>query len=106
MKSKIGLNLYKHWTIDEYFKNELVINLASFEFSSMLHIDMISIHFLQTKNNKFVNQATYSKMARGRFLDYLIKNKITTINAMKLFKEDNYSLNESLSDDTNLVFTR
>jgi cytoplasmic iron level regulating protein YaaA (DUF328/UPF0246 family) len=106
MKAKIGLNLYKHWAIDEYFKKEQVINLASSEFSKMLHVDMITIHFLQIINNKAINQATYSKMARGKFLNYLIKNKITTIDEMKYFQEENYSLNELLSDDFNLVFTR
>ena len=106
MKTKIGLNLYKHWNIDQYFNGETIINLASTEFSSMLHIDMTNISFLQKKDNKYINQATYSKMARGKFLDYLIKNKITSVKKMKKFNSDNYQFNEPLSTEFNLVFTR
>jgi len=106
MKAKIGLNLYKHWNIDSYFNGETIINLASTEFSSMLHVNMVNIFFLQKKDNKYVNQATYSKMARGKFLDYLIKSKITSVEKMKTFCSDNYQFNESLSTEFNLVFTR
>jgi hypothetical protein len=106
MKAKIGLNLYNHWDLGNYFKDELIVNLASSEFSKMLNLKMINISFLQNKNNRFVNQATYSKMARGKYLNYLIKYKIDSLEKMKLFSEDSYSLNESLSDVSNLVFTR
>lgn len=106
MKAKIGLNLYKHWTIDKYFTNELVINLASTEFSKMLHIKMINIHFLQNKDGKFINQPTYSKMGRGKFLSYMIINKVDTIKQLILFKDDCYKYNKSLSNDLNITFTR
>ena len=106
MKAKIGLNLYKHWNIEDYFSNELVINLASTEFSKMLHNKMINIHFLQHKNETFINQATYSKMARGKFLSYLIMKKVETVEKMKLFKADGYQYNKSLSDELNITFTR
>ncbi|MBI9010115.1 MAG: YaaA family protein [Tenericutes bacterium] len=106
MKAKIALKLYLHWNVSDYFKEELIINLASSEFSTMLNLEMINISFLEKKNNKFVNQATYSKMARGKFLDYLIKNKIENLEKMKSFKEDNYCFNQELSDSLNLVFTR
>lgn len=106
MKAKIGINLYKHWDISDYFSDELIINLASNEFSTMIKKFMINIGFLQNKNGAFVNQATYSKMARGKFLNYLIQNKITSLEEMKEFQEENYVFNESLSDEFNLIFTR
>ncbi len=106
MKAKIDLNLYKHWDIDDYFTDELLINLASTEFSKMLHKKMVNIHFLQYKNNKYINQATYSKMARGKFLSYLIINKIEDIGKIKEFTDDRYQYNESLSDNNNITFTR
>ena len=106
MKAKIGLNLYKHWDIDDYFKEELIINLASTEFSKMITKKMINIHFLQFKNNKYINQATYSKMARGKLLNYLIMNKIDEIETIKLFDFDGYLFDPRLSDESNLTFTR
>jgi len=106
MKTKIGINLYKHWTIDAYFDDELLINLASNEFSQMLDKSMININFLQSKNGKYINQATYSKQARGLFLDYLIKNKIEVRKLMHGFNLDNYKYNQELSDLENVTFTR
>ena len=66
----------------------------------------INISFKQRKDNSYVNQATYSKQARGKFLNYLILNKITNIMKMKEFKELNYIFNKQLSDEFNLIFTR
>jgi hypothetical protein len=107
MKMKIGLDLYKHWQISDYFKDDLVINLASDEFSKMLSSDnMITISFLEYKKGTYKNLATYSKMARGKFLDYMIKNKITEIENLKLFNKESYSFNEELSTNINYVFTR
>ena len=107
MKMKIGLNLYAFWDINSYFDNELIINLASNEFSTMLNSqNMVNISFLQYKNSSYVNQATYSKQARGQFLNYLIINHITNLDEMKKFKKNNYTYNYKLSDDLNMIFTR
>ena len=106
MKSKIGLNLYTHWDLDNYFRDEVVINLASTEFSKMVQTPMININFLQHKNGKYINQATYSKQARGMFLDYLVKNKIQSIEEMKEFVSDNYHYNKEQSNQCNITFTR
>ena len=70
MKTKIGFNLYHHWDINSYFKNDIIVNLASDEFSKLLDVPLITISFLQNKNGVFINQPTYSKQARGVFLDF------------------------------------
>lgn len=106
MKMKIGLNLYKHFDIDGYFKDEVILNLASDEYSKMISLPMINISFLQQKENKYVNQATYSKQARGIFLNYLITNQINDIIKLKSFTEEGYKYNQELSDEYNYVFTR
>lgn len=106
MKAKIGLDLYKHWNVDSLIDDEIVINLASTEFSKMLSRKVININFLQYKNDKYLNQATYSKQARGLFFDYLVKNKIKNTEDMKAFNKDNYAFNCDLSDDFNITFTR
>jgi len=107
MKMNIGLNLYSLWKIDNYFKNEMVINLASNEFSKLINTsNLVNISFLQAKNGKFVNQATYSKQERGRFLNYLIINSIDSVSQMKEYKDNNYGYNKELSNINNIVFTR
>ena len=107
MKKNIGLNLYSFWNIDNYFEDELVINLASNEFSKMVKLkNYLNISFKQYINNSYVNQATYSKQARGRFLNYLILNQITSIEKMMEFKDLGYSFNSQLSNEYNLIFTR
>ncbi len=107
MKMNIGVNLYNYWDVKPYFKDEIIINLASSEFSKMLEgCNLINISFLQEKDGKYINQATYSKQARGKFLNYLIINKIENIKLMKKYSIDNYIFNDKLSNDTNIVFTR
>ncbi|MCK5761986.1 MAG: YaaA family protein [Candidatus Izimaplasma sp.] len=107
MKMKIGVNLYSFWDINGYFFDELIINLASNEFSKMITSkNIINISFLQYKNNSYVNQATFSKQARGQFLNYLILNQIVNINKMTQFNGNNYSYNTILSNEFNIVFTR
>lgn len=104
---KIEINLYDFWNIEQYFKDEVIINLASNEFSKMIKSkQMINISFLQNNDNKFINLATYSKQARGKILNYMILNKINNINDIKKFNEDNYQYNETLSNEYNIVFTR
>jgi len=104
--TKIPINLYNHWDITEYFKDDILINLASAEFSKMVQKEMINISFLQFKNDKYINQATYSKQARGILLNYIIQNKIESIDKIKEFDLDNYRYNTELSDANNIVFTR
>lgn len=102
---KLGINLYDFWNIDEQL-DEPIINLASKEYIKMVKKPYINIEFLQHKNGKYINQATYSKQARGKMLNYMILHKITSIEDLKDFSEDNYQFNSSLSSKNNLVFTR
>lgn len=106
MKAKLGFNLYHFWDVDHYLEDEIIINLASTEFSKMIQKPMININFLQLKAGKYINQATYSKMARGLFLDFMIKNKVESLAHLLSFDGDNYHYNKELSDETNLTFTR
>ena len=107
LKMKIGLNLYSLWNISDYFKEELIINLASKEFSKLIDkSNYVNISFFQHKENTYVNQATYSKQERGKFLNHLILNKIDNINQMKKYNNNGYTYNDYLSDERNIIFTR
>lgn len=93
----------------DYYKNDLdeiidqpVINLCSKEFSRNLNQDkLFTINFVQNLNGKIKSYSTHTKIARGKFLRYLAKNKSTSFDVIKKFKEDGYYLiSESKSELT------
>jgi len=102
-------NLYKFWKkeINDYFKDdELIFNLASKEFSKIIEKPMITIDFKEKKEKLYKSVSAYSKKGRGLMLNYIVKNKITSTDQIKRFNLDGYSLNDKLSDEFNLIFTR
>ena len=114
--SIIDKGLYNFWKkdINDYIssilsKDEVLLNLASGEFSKMIDnkkISMINIDFKEEKDGAYKSVSTYSKKARGQFLNYLIKNQIANLEDIKKIKLDGYSLNNALSDEKNFIFTR
>ena len=114
--SIIDKGLYNFWKkdINDYISNilnkdEILLNLASGEFSKMIDskkIPMINIDFKEEKDGVYKSVSTYSKKARGKFLNYLIKNQINNLEDIKEVELDKYSLNKDLSDEKNFVFTR
>ena len=114
--SIIDKGLYNFWKkdINDYISNilskdEVLLNLASGEFSKLLDnkkISMINIDFKEEKDGAYKSVSTYSKKARGQFLNYFIKNQIANLEDIKKIKLDGYSLNKDLSDEKNLIFTR
>jgi cytoplasmic iron level regulating protein YaaA (DUF328/UPF0246 family) len=106
MKMNLKINLYDYFPINQLLRDDIIINLASDEFSKMITLEMVTIHFREYKDGTYKNMATYSKQARGMFLDYMIKQKCTSIDQMKLFQENGYCYNHDLSDKRNIFFTR
>lgn len=114
--SIIDKGLYNFWKkdINDYISNilskdEVLLNLASGEFSKMIDskkIFIINVDFKEEKDGTYKSVSTYSKKARGQFLNYLIKNQIANLEDIKKIKLDGYSLNKDLSDEKNLIFTR
>ena len=114
--SIIDKGLYSFWKKDvtDYISNilnkdEILLNLASSEFSKVIDnkkIPMINIDFKEEKDGVYKSVSTYSKKARGKFLNYLIKNQINNLEDIKKVELDKYSLNKDLSDEKNFVFTR
>lgn len=97
--------LYKYWNID--YKDELVINLASKEYSKMIKSNnMITIDFKEYKDNKLTTSGTYNKMLRGLFLRYMCINEITDTNLLKEFNELDYTFNKELSNDNLFVYVK
>ena len=114
--SIIDKGLYNFWKkdINDYIlnilsKDEVLLNLASGEFSKMIdskRIFIINVDFKEEKDGAYKSVSTYSKKARGQFLNYLIKNQIANLEDIKKIKLDGYSLNKDLSDEKNFIFTR
>lgn len=101
------LNLSEFWSsklADYFFEDEVIINLASLEFSKNLpQYNLINIHFL---NKDLKAHSTSVKMARGDFLNYLITNKITEKEALKSYRNFSYKYEESMSDENNYYFLK
>lgn len=114
--SIIDKGLYDFWKkdINDYISNilnkgEILLNLASGEFSKLIDnkkIPMINIDFKEEKDGTYKSVSTYSKKARGKFLNYLVKNQISNLEEIVKIKLDGYNLNKDLSDEKNLIFTR
>ena len=114
--SIIDKGLYNFWKkdINDYISNilskdEVLLNLASGEFSKMIDskkISIINVDFKEEKDGAYKSVSTYSKKARGQFLNYLVKNEIGNLEDIKKIKLEGYSLNNTLSDEKNFIFTR
>ena len=111
-------NLYKFWdsNLADALNNEmkggdLLINLASSEYfkavpEKVLKTSMITPIFKELKNGDYKIVMTYAKRARGLMVRYIIENDINTLEELKGFNTDGYAFTESLSTETELVFTR
>ena len=108
--------LYNFWKkdVNDYISNildkdEILLNLASSEFSRLIDnkkILMINIDFKEEKDGNYKSISTYSKKARGKFLNYLVKNQVDSLEEIEKINLDGYTLNKDLSNSKNLIFTR
>ncbi|MAX69008.1 MAG: hypothetical protein CMP60_04875 [Flavobacteriales bacterium] len=117
-KLKIGdnSNLYDFWreSVTDYLLKEIkednfLINLASDEYFKVINKKQIDIPivtpiFKDIKNGKAKVISFYAKRARGEMCNYIIKNKISSIDKIKKFDNLNYIFTEE--NNGNLVFTR
>lgn len=120
MQSKLKIdsfnNLYDFWSNLIYKEvidaSHIIINLASKEYSKTIEPYLsdqdtfITISFLDSIKGEYVSKNTYSKMARGLMVNYLVKNKISNIEDIKNFNLEGYSFNKELSTESLFVFTR
>lgn len=128
MKTKLvnncGKDLYKFWKlkITNHIMNELkthdnsaLVNLASSEYikcidlkllkQSYKFVDIVFKEYNHT-NNTYKVKGLYAKKARGYMVEYIVKNKVNDIEALKLFNKEGYKFNPNLSNNEVLTFTR
>jgi len=120
LKTKRGKNLYEFWDmkiterinahISEQGDN-ILINLASDEYFKAikqinLNAEIITPVFKEYKNEEYKIISIYAKRARGLMSRFIIQNKITNPDELKVFNLENYFYNEELSSKSKLIFTR
>ncbi len=120
LKTDKGKNLYDFWGSDiteglnqqlKKNKSNILINLASNEyFKSVkpkeLNAEIITPAFKEFKNGEYKMIGIYAKKARGLLSRYIIQNKLDDPEDIKLFNEDGYRFNKTLSKGNTWVFSR
>ncbi|MBW3467176.1 peroxide stress protein YaaA [Arthrospiribacter ruber] len=114
VENKRGKNLYEFWgqriakAIDKAADGSAVINLASQEYfkavdDKAIKSKVISPVFKEYRNGKYQVIGLFAKQARGLMTDYIIKNRITDPEKLKLFNQDGY---EWAGDEKEWLFVR
>ena len=114
--TEAGNNLYDFWH-DKLHKalssqmeaGEVLVNLASNEYSKALILKklknkIVTPVFKDYKNGKLKVISFFAKKARGEMVNFIVKNKITDSQDLKLFNQDGYKF--ASESDNELVFTR
>ena len=102
-------NLWKDAYNNSFEKGELILNLASNEFSSLIdrkNFIFYDFEFYEAKEGKLKNHSTISKKARGLMVRYLASERIEDMEAIKNFNLDSYKYREDLSKGFKFVFVK
>ena len=114
-------NLYEFWkeTITKAIHNalsqqndEILINLASSEYFKSINIKLlkaqiITPEFKEYKNGTYKTVTIYTKKARGLMARFILQNRISNPEELKLFEDDGYFFNPELTKNNfHPVFTR
>ena len=109
-------NLYQFWgdKISQEInkiESDFIINLASNEYfkaidKKTLKAKIINMIFKETKNGEFKIIGIHAKKARGRMINFIVKNRINNPQDLQQFNLDGYNFKPELSDETNLVWIR
>ena len=107
-----GLSLKNFWK-DEFNSafegEETILNLASDEFSNLIHRKKFKIYdfdFFEKKDGKLKSHSTISKKSRGLMLNYICKNKIENLEDLKNFNLEGFEFAEELSTELKLTFIK
>ena len=115
-----GSNLYEFWgtriteSLNKAIRkqgDDILLNLASNEYfravkPQALKGRLVNAVFKDTKNGKLKVINFYAKHARGMMADFVIRHRLTRVDDLKGFNEADYGFDDTLSDESTLVFTR
>ena len=120
LKTNRGKNLYEFWgdSIATMLKKDLkktqssvIINLASQEYfkaidTGVLKAAIYDIHFREYRGNELKFISFNAKKARGYMTQYIVKNRITSPEALQGFDMEGYSFAPDLSKDRAYFFVK
>ncbi|MBU1093065.1 MAG: YaaA family protein [Firmicutes bacterium] len=114
IKDQIIKNLYAFWKpkLMEYLSsthpNELFINLASQEYSKVLHhfLPVLTISFYERSNDQLKAISMHVKMMRGKMANYLIINEINDKEQIKQIAIDDYHYDPHQSSKFEYIFIK
>lgn len=120
LKNARGKNLYEFWgsIITEQLNRDLknsgsdfMVNLASNEYFSSVKLEklegrVVTPVFKDETDGVFKTISFYAKKARGMMADFIVRNRITSIEDLKAFNTNGYQLNVETSDNSILTFLR
>jgi len=116
--SDVNRNLYSFWQdkIQDYFKvnvckSDLIINLASIEYSKVLDFKKLSSRsitpiFKEYKNGELKMVMMHAKNARGKMARFILENDIKSDEELKNFQQDGYSFDQKRSTPSEWLFIR
>lgn len=120
LENENGSNLYKFWgeKLRKSIQKELnqddniLVNLASTEYSKALQLDqlkarIITCHFMdQAPSGDFKVIMAFAKKARGLMSRFIIKNEITNPEELLAFDYEGYYFDAKRSSENELYFLR
>ena len=91
--------------------DKTLINLASQEYFKAidrpaLKAKVVDVEFLDNKNGQYKIISFWAKKARGLMAQYIIKNRVETVQGLQGFDYEDYLYSASDSTDNKLVFKR
>jgi cytoplasmic iron level regulating protein YaaA (DUF328/UPF0246 family) len=115
-----GKDLYEFWgtKISDNLNQSLdaqgddvILNLASNEYfksidKGALNARIVDVRFLENRKGKWRTITFNLKRARGTMTDWIVRNRVDSVEKVKEFAEDRYYFSEERSDDDQLVFLR
>ncbi len=116
IKTEKGKNLYEFWgdklskaLSAEMRDKEVLVNLASNEYSKVLDINKFPKHvitpiFKDYKDGKLKVISFFAKKARGAMANFIIANRITNPGDLKLFTNDGYRFSDEKNGE--ILFSR
>ena len=111
-----GGDLYDYWgseisSVLNDDEPDLIINLASNEYfkaidKKTLNANILDIVFKEKKGDSYKVIGIYAKRARGLMVNYIIRNRLESPEALKDFSDEGYHFDKELSTDSSWVYLR
>lgn len=120
LETKRGKNLYDFWgskisdTLGQDIaahQDQTIVNLASKEYFKAVDLkalnkSIVEVKHLNIKDGKAKNIQYYAKFGRGLMAKWIMQNRIEKADDLRGFDLEGYQLDQSLSEENSLVFSR